>query len=171
MEDNQSKGTRQSKGLGWFRSLIGSLIVGFMVICAQAFLQPWVAEGVKMKESILEQRYKACDSAINILQRRLASANMTGNEVPEWFEPSEKEPTTQVEVNIAYNQLLIYGKSDKIAEQFYLAAIGEGAIKPSDIFKFISATRKELGIDKKGLTNPIHYIFIKPPQSKDEQRQ
>ena len=154
----------QNKYSCCFRLLIGPLFIALVLALAQVIIQPWVAEGVKRKESILEQRYKACESAVNILQRRLASVKITGTSVPEWYtEPAEKIQPTQVELNVVYNLLLIYGKSNTIAEQFYRAAIGEDTIKPSDIPKFISAIRKELEIDKKGLTNPIyHYIFIKP---------
>ena len=121
----------------------------------------------------MEQQYKVCDSAVDVLQRRLGSVEMSGKGIPEWHVPSEKNPPTQVEVNVAHNRLLIYCKSDSIAEQFYNAAIGEkGSVKPSDIPVFISAVRKELKIDEKGLTNPsYHYIFIKSQQSKDEQKQ
>ena len=152
--------------MNWFGHLVGPLLVGAVVIFGQAYLQPWVAEGVKTKESILEQRYKAYEGAVNVLQRRLASVKMKGDAVPDWYtEPSEKNPPTQLEINVAYNLLLIYGKSDTIAELFKRAAIGtDDKITPSDIPAFISAIRRDLEIDKKGLTYPkYHYIFIKPP--------
>ncbi len=152
--------------IGLFGYLVGPLIVGFLMLLGQAALQPWVAEGVRRKESILEQRYKACESAVNILQRRLASIKITGKLVPEWYTvPSEKNSPSQVEVNTMYNLLLIYCESSATAEEFYRAAVGEGGrIIPTDIPKFISAVRKELGVDKKGLANSsYHYIFIRPP--------
>lgn len=87
---------------------------------------------------------------------------MTGKEIPEWYIPPEKTPPTQVETNVAYTLLAIYGKSDAIAEQFYKAAVGEKKIDPTDIVKFISVVRKELGVDEKGFTgDKFHYIFIK----------
>ena len=65
-------------------------------------------------------------------------------------------------MNTAYTLLAIYGKSDELAEQFY-AVSGATQTKPSDIFKFISAVRKELGVDKKGYTgNKMHYILNRP---------
>ena len=150
------------KEQAWLRYLLGPVIVGLMVIAFQIFANPIIARRVKIQESILEQRYKACENAVNILQRRLASVKMTGESVPEWYEPPEKTPPTQLEMNVAYTLLAIYGKSPTIAEEFF-AATGPGKTDPADIVKFLSAVRKELGVDKKGFTgDKFHYRLLRP---------
>jgi hypothetical protein len=159
---NNAQKANQQKEAGWLTYLFGPLIVGCVVLLGQSVIAPRVARGVKREESILEQRYKACDSAVNILQRILASSKMRGEPIPEWYVPPEKNPPTQVERNTAYILLAIYGKSDELAEQFY-AVSGAKQMKPSDIFHFVSAVRKELGVDKKGYTgNKMHYILNHP---------
>jgi hypothetical protein len=177
--DKMKEQANQLKDSGFVRYLLSPVIVGFVVLLGQSYIAPKVAREVKREESILEQRYKACENAVNILQRRLASVTMTGKDIPEWYIPPEKTPPTQVETNVVYNLLVIYGKSDEIAEQFYKAAIGEKKIDPQDIVKFISAVRKELGVDEKGFTGQFKYIFIrqggedgqKDGEPKDEQKQ
>lgn len=166
----QSDNTQEtkSKDSSWIWSLVSAIIVGFLTLLGQIIISPIVARSVKTEESILEQRYKAYDNAVNILQRRLASVPMTGKSVPEWYIPPEATPPTQVETNVAYTQLAIYGKSNTIAEQFYLAAVGDNKIEPADIFKFVSAARKELEVDEKGFTGIFHYIFIRPDRDNEQ---
>lgn len=152
----------QLKDSGLVRYLLSPVIVGFLVLLGQSYIAPKVARGVKTEESILEQRYKVCESAVNILQRRLASVKITGKPIPEWYIPPEKTPPTQVEMNTAYTLLVIYGKGNEIAEQFF-AATGPGKTDPADIVKFVSAVRKELGVDKRGFTgDEFHYRLIRP---------
>lgn len=158
--DNVQK-ANQLKDSGWVKYLLSPAIVGLVVLLGQSYIAPKVARDVKIEESILEQRYKACENAVNILQRRLAFVKMKGKEVPEWYIPPEKAQPTQVETNVAYTLLAIYGKSNEIAEQFYKAAIGKKKIDPNDIVKFISAVRKELVVDEKGFTGEFKYIFIR----------
>lgn len=161
----------------WIRYLLGPVIVGFIVVMAQAYIAPKVAREVKREESILEQRYKACESAVNILQRRLASAEITGMSVPDGYTPPEKNPPTQVEVNVTYTLLTIYCKSRTIADEFF-AATGPKKINPADIVKFVSAVRKEL-IVKGSTVDKIQYRILSPvgengqkdEEAKDEQNQ
>lgn len=154
-----NKNTKHSSDVA--RSLVGPLIVGVIVLVGQIFVNPMVARGVKREESILEQRYKACENAVNILHRCLAFVEWTGKDVPEWYRPPEKTRPTQVETNTVYTLLAIYGKNDAIADQFYKAAIGDKKIDPEDILGFVSAVRKELGVDEKGFTGKFKYIFVR----------
>lgn len=164
----------QSNDSGWFKSSLLSpaivgLIVGIIVLLGQGYLAPYVARGVKREESILEQKYKAYENAISIMHRYLASVDFKGETIPEWYMPPEKTRPTQVETNVAYALLAIYSKSNIIAEQFY-NTFGSQTIKgePStvnsgNILKFVSAARKELGVDKKGFTGgKYHYIMPRP---------
>jgi len=176
---SSSKKTKSSKFPEWVKNLSGAVIVGLVVLAGQIFINPIVAKRVKTQESITEKRYEACESAVNILQRRLASAKFTGKSVPEWYIPPEKNPPTQLEMNVAYTLLAIYGKSQTIAEEFF-AATGPGKTDPVDIIKFVSAVRKELGVDKKGFTgNEFHYRLLRPvgengqkdKEAKDEEKQ
>ena len=177
-EANNVQKANQLKDSGWLRYLLGPVIVGFVVLLGQAYIAPKVARKVKREESILEQRYKACESAVNILQRYLASVQITGKPIPLWYVPPEKSPT-QLEMNVAYTLLTIYGKSQTIAEEFF-AATGPGKTDPADIVKFVSAVRRELGVDKKGFTgDEFHYRLLRPvgkngqkdKEPKDEQKQ
>ncbi len=171
--------TNQLKDSGWLTYLLGPVIVGIIVLLGQAVVAPIVAKHVKTEESILEQRYKVCESAVNLLQRRLASVPITGTLVPEWYEPPEKNPPTQLEMNTTYTLLTIYCKSQTIAEEFFVAS-GPGKTSPLDIVKFVSAVRKELGVDKKGFTGgKFSFRFLRPvgengqkdKEAKDEQKQ
>ncbi len=159
------------KDSSWLKYLFSPVIVGLVVLLGQSYISPKVAREVKKEESILEQRYKACESAVNILQRRLASVEITGTSVPEWYEPPEKNPPTQLEINTVYTLLKIYGQSQTIAEEFF-AATGPGKTDPEDIVKFVSAVRKEFGVDKKGFTgDKFQYRMLRPVgenEKKDE---
>ena len=147
---------------GWAKVLFGPLIVGVVVLIGQILVNPEVAKRVRIQESITQKRYEVCENAVNLLQRRLASVQMTGRPIPEWYVPPEKNPPTQVEMNVTYTLLTIYGKSDELAKQFY-AATGPGKTKPSDIVKFVSAVRKELGVDEDGFTgDEFHYRILRP---------
>jgi hypothetical protein len=158
---NNVQEANQSKISVLAQYFLSPLIVGVVILLGQSFIAPWTAKQVKIEESILEQRTKAYNSAVNIMHRLLASTKMTGKGVPEGYIPPEKIPPTQVETNVAYNLLAIYGKNDAIAKQFYMAAVGEKNIDQKDIVKFISAVRKELEVDEKGFTgNEFKYIFI-----------
>ena len=154
------------KDSGWGKNLLGSIVVGLIVITFQIFAQPIIARKVKIEESIAQRRYEACENALNLLQRRLAFVNITGSPVPEWYTPPEKTGPTQVEMNTAYSLLLIYGKTSEIAEQFY-AVSGATKTNPSDIVKFIDAVRREIGVDKKSSIDTIHYIMNRPTEKNE----
>jgi len=159
------------KDSGWLGYLLGPVIVGFIVVLAQAYIAPKVAREVRREESILEQRYKACESAVDILQRYLATVTIRGRKIPEWYVPSKKiKPPTQVEVNVAYTLLKIYDKDGTVSDQFRKSiavaetksATGKKGIDPADIVNFVSAVRKELGVDEKGFTgDDFGYIFLR----------
>jgi len=164
----------QSNNSGWLKYLVGPVIVGFLMLLGQ----PYVAKKMKIEEIILEQRLKAYENAINIMQRQLAYTKIKGKGIPEWYIPPEKTQPTQIEKNSAYALLAIYGKSDEIAEHFY-AVSGAKEAKSTDVFKFVSAVRKELGVDEKGYTgDKMHYILNYPvdangqkdKEPKDEQK-
>jgi len=157
------------KDSSWLRYLLSPVIVGFVVLLGQSYIAPKVAREVKREESILEQRYKVCESAVNILQRRLVSVEITGTLAPEWYKPPEKNPPTQLEINTIYTLLKIYGQSHTIAEEFF-AATGPGKTDLEDIAKFVSAVRKDLGVDKKGfIDNKFRYRML-PPVGENEKK-
>lgn len=150
------------KDSGWLRALFGPVIVGLVILLGQSYVQPMVAGKVKKEESIMEQRHKACENAVDILQRHLASAKITGRPVPKWYKPPLKTPPTQLEINVTYTLLTIYSKSPTIAQEFFTAT-GPNKTNPADIVKFVSAVRKELGVDKKGFTgDEFHYRILRP---------
>ena len=134
----------------WFKSFFGAVIGGLLVIACNIVVNPIVAKRVMIQESITQKRYEACEKAIELMQRSLASAQITGGNVPEEYTPSENAPT-QLEFNSTYIQLVVYIKSLTLAEQFF-AATYPGNIKKEDIVKFVSSVRKELGVDDKDIT-------------------
>jgi len=144
--------------------LISAVIVGLIVLAGQIFIDPIVARRVRIQESITEKRYEACEKAIELLQRRLASATITGKPVPESYTPPEKIPPTQLEMNAAYIQLLIYNKSQTLADEFF-AATGPKKIELNNIVKFVSTVRKELGVDDKDISNLQYRILF--PEGED----
>ena len=174
---SSSKKTKSSKLPDWVKNLSGAVIVGLVVLAGQIFINPIVAKRVKTQESITEKRYEVCESAVNLLQRRLASAKITGKSVPDGYTPPEKYPPTQLEINVTYTLLTIYCKSRTIADEFF-AATGPKKINPADIIKFVSAVRKEL-VDKGSTVDKIQYRFLSPvgengqkdEEAKDEQTQ
>ena len=107
--------------------------------------------------------------AIELLQRHLASATITGKGVPERYAPQENPPG-QLEMNTTYIQLVIYNKSQTLAEQFF-AATKPGKTEQQDILTFVSTVRKELGVDDKDITT-LELLLIPPvgedgPQDKE----
>jgi hypothetical protein len=159
------------RSTGWLQYVVGPMIVGIIVLAGQGIIAPIVAKGVKTEESILDQRYKAYENAVNILQRHLAAVQMTGKKVPGWYVPAEKTKPSQVETNVAYTLLAIYDKDGTVSRQFCSAIVGnpnESAagtkkIDPQDIRRFVSAVRKELGVSRKGLpSEEFNYLFIRP---------
>jgi len=162
--------------LGWLKSLLSAVLGGFLVLAGQIFVNPIAAKRVRIQESITEKRYEACERAIELLQRRLASATITGKLVPESYTPPEKIPPTQLEMNAAYIQLLIYNKSQTLADEFF-AATGPEKIEPSNIVKFVSTVRKELGVDDKDISKFQYRILfsegedgLQDKEVKDEQK-
>ena len=145
---------------GWIKNLIGPLVVGLVVLVGQILVNPIIAKRVRIQESITQKRYEACEKAVELLQRRLASASMTGDAVPEWYAPSEKNPPTQLEMNAAYIQLVIYNRSQTLAEEFF-AATRPRNIELKDVIKFVSTVRKELGVDDKDITK-LQYRLLRP---------
>jgi len=150
-----------------FWNLIGPIVTGLIIATAitivQIYVNPKIAKGVKIQESIVQKRYESFDKAIELLLRSLASAEITGENVPEGYKPQEKAPS-QLEIQTAYLQLVIYNKSQTIAKQF-LTATGPNRIETSDVVKFVSTVRKELGIDDKDITNLT--IRLIPPVGED----
>ena len=160
----------------WLKNLIGPFIVGLMAVTGQLFVNPMAAERVMIKESITQKRYEACEKAVELLQRRLATASMTGAAVPEWYAPSEKNPPSQLEMNSAYVQLVIYNKNQTLAEEFF-AATRPRNIELKDVVKFVSTVRKELGVDDEDITNLQYRLLpsagedaIQDKEAKDEQK-
>jgi hypothetical protein len=148
----------------WLKNLIGPFIVGLMAVTGQLFVNPMAAERVMIKESITQKRYEACEEAIELLQRSIACAKITGKSVPGSYTPPEKTPPTQLEMNAAYIQLLIYNESQTLADEF-LAATGPNKFRPNDIVKFVSTVRRELGVDDKDIANfKIRLLF---PEGED----
>jgi len=131
------------------RSLTGSLIVAVAVVLAQSFLQPWVAEGVKRKESILEQRYKACNDAFDVLQRKLERASITKGGVIYTPEPTTEE-LTAIEVNTIYCRLALFSSDSSVPTEFVRLMNAEN-LKRSDIGKFVLKVRKEMKIKGEGV--------------------
>jgi hypothetical protein len=176
-QDGDVRQNTSSEEAGWIQHVLGPVIVGLIVLAGQGIIAPIVAKSVKTEESILDQRFKAYENAVNVLQRHLAAVSMTGKQIPAWYAPPEKTKPTQVETNVAYNLLIIYGKDGTVSDQFRKAIIGptsgsvtrERKIDPQDIVKLVSALRKELGVNRKGFTgDDFSYIFVQPSDANSQ---
>ena len=155
---NNENSTKSSTLLDWAKNHSGALIVGIIIILFQIFANPIIAKRVKTQESILEQRYAACDKAINILQKRLASVTLTGKTIPGDYEPPEKSPT-QLEINMVYTLLSLYCTDGSVADKFRQIVKCEG-LKQTQVGEFVSRLRKEMQIKGKGLDpNDFRYIY------------
>jgi hypothetical protein len=161
------KNTEPSKDSNWLKNLLGAVIVGLIVLIGQIFVNPIIARGVKIQESILEQRYAACDKAINILQRRFASAALTGPNAPANYKPSESSPT-QLEINVVYTLLSLYCTNSSVASKFTEVVKCENlAIK--NIGEFVVLLRKEMGVEGGKLASEkFSYIYYPSRTNKKE---
>ena len=153
-----SKGSGNvSQTSGWLRYLIAPGIVGILVLVGQLFINPMIARRVKIQESIAEKRYEVCDKAVNILQRRLASVQLKGPNVPSHYKPAEKSPG-QLEINETYTLLSLYCTDASIADKFREVVKTEG-ISQQDIGNFILALRSEMGVKGQAL-DPKDFRYL-----------
>ena len=130
--------------------LVGPLIVGVIVLVGQAFLQPWVAEGVKRKESILEQRYKACNDAFDLLLRKLERSSISKRGEVIYVSDPTTEKLTAIEFNTIYCRLALFGSNSLVPKEF-ARLIRAKSLKISDIGEFVLKVRKEMDIKGEGI--------------------
>lgn len=142
-----------------FTGFIGPIVVGIVVLVGQAIVQPIIAKGVKKEESILEQRYMACNDAFNTLLRKLERASIVKGEVK--YEPiPTKEEITAIEVNSIYCRLVLFGSSSSVPKIF-AQLIDAESMKIKDIAEFVLKLRKEMGIKGEGIA-PTDFEFAYP---------
>jgi len=167
--ENKTKSSNFQKRV---RDFFVAAVGGLVVLGGQVFFNPIIAKRVKTQESITEKRYEACEKAINVLQKSLASAPWITGNVPEGYTPPEKAPT-QLELNVAYSLLAMYGKSGSVAEEFLYAfgfeknEVGQWVKKPiaeinspAAVGKFILKLREEMDIKGTGVDpNTFGYLF------------
>lgn len=146
---SENKST-SSKTPDWMKTFISGVIGGVVVVFVQSVTTPTTAQKVMIKESAIQKRFEACEKAVDLVQRSLASFEIKGNLVPKNYMPTEKQPTG-FEINSAYVKLVIYCQSHTIGEEF-LTATGPKEITLKDVAKFISTVRKELEVDDKDFT-------------------
>ena len=161
MKANKSKNTRQPRESGRFNHWFGPVIVGLIMLMGQSIVSPIVAKEVKRKESILEQKYAACNDAFGILVRKLEriSVTPTGGET---YKPAPtKENITAVEFNLVYCRLALFCSNSSVpnglvelwnAKPFEIEGIGE----------FVQKVREEMGIKGEGvLPNDFNFAYHK----------
>lgn len=139
-----------------FTGLIGPIVVGVVVLVGQAIIQPIIAKEVKKEETILEQRYMACNDAFNTLLRRLERASIVKGEVK--YEPvPTQEKLTAIEINSLYCRLALFGSSSSVPKSFAQLMDAE-SMKIRDIGEFVLKLRKEMGIKGEGVA-PTDFDF------------
>jgi len=145
---------KMSEGL--FTGLIGPIVVGIVVLVGQAIVQPIIAKGVKKEETILEQRYMACNDAFNALLRKVERATVVKGEVKYKPTPTE-EKLTAIEFNSIYCRLALFGSSSSVPKKFAELMNAE-SLKIKDIGEFVLNLRKEMGIKGEGVM-PANFDF------------
>ena len=129
---------------GLLTGLFGPIVVGLVVLFGQAFLQPIIAKGVKKEETILEQRYIACNDAFNALLRKVERATVTKKDITYKAMPTEND-LTAIEINSIYCRLALFGSSSSVPKKF-AELLNAKSMKIRDIGEFVLNLRKEMGI-------------------------
>ena len=142
-----------------FMGVIGPILVGVVVVIGQAFAQPISAMKVKKEETILEQRYMACNDAFNTLLRKLERASIVKGEVK--YEPiPTTEKLTALEVNTMYCRLALFSSSSLVPKEFAELMNAEH-MKIPDIGRFVQRLRGEMQIRGQGVL-PEKFNFAYP---------
>jgi hypothetical protein len=161
VEDNTHY--NKTKSQNWLQSfvqyLIGPLVVGIVVLLGQTFLQPIIAKKVKKEETILEQRYTACNDAFDTLIRKIEHASITKGEVKYNPVPTSKE-LTATEINSIYCRLALFSSSSSVPQSFG-ELIGAKIITIKDIGKFVLLLRNEMEISGESV-EPTNFKFAYP---------
>ena len=145
------------KTSGWLQSLLGPAIVGLIVLSGQGLIAPMVARGVKIEESVLEQRYMACDDAFNALLRNLEHASIVKEGEIKYEPIPTKEKLTAIEINSIYCRLALFGSSSSVPKSFAQLILAENTtIK--EIGEFVLKLRKEMGIKGEGVAATDFYF-------------
>lgn len=141
-----------------FTGLIGPIFVGLIVLVGQAIVQPIIAKGVKKEETILEQRYMACNDAFKTLLRKIERASIVKGEVKYEPTPTTKE-LTAIEINSIYCRLALFSSSSSIPKKF-AQLLGAKNMKIKDIAEFVLKLRKEMDIKGEGIMpNDFNFAY------------
>lgn len=141
--------------------LVGPLVVGVVVLLGQAFLQPKIAKEVKREETILEQRYAACNDAFNALLRRVERASVVKGEVRYKPVPTQ-EKLTAIDINAISCRLALFGSNGSVAKTF-ADLMDAKSLKIRDIAEFVLTLREEMGIKGEGI-KPTEFRFAYPTE-------
>jgi len=143
----------------WVVNLFGPVVVGLVVLVGQALIAPMVAERVRTAESLLDRRYTAYNDAVNLLQRRLASVPVSIGNIPQGqkYVPADGSPT-QLEANVVYTLLSIYGTSASVANKFKEVFLCQ-KITATDVGEFVSQLRNEMKVKGPKL-DPKEFSYI-----------
>ena len=153
---NDLKNMMVKDNTSWINNLLAPVIVGLVVLGGQSLIAPNVAERVRTAESLLERRYEACASAVDVLQRRLVSVPANIKNTP-GYQPSEESPT-QLEANVVYTLLSIYGTSASVANKFKEVFLCR-TITAKDVGEFVSQIRSEMKVKGPKL-DPKNFSYI-----------
>lgn len=129
---------------GVLRYLVGPALVGMVLLIGQAVFQPKIAAEVKRAETILEQRYAACNDAFNALLRRVERASVHKGEVRYRPAPTQ-DPLTAIEINSIVCRLSLFCSDESVPRQFSELMTAE-SMGPSDIGEFVLNLREEMNI-------------------------
>ena len=150
--------SKPSKTSAWLQSLLGPAVVGLIVLCGQGFIAPKIARDVKIEESVLEQRYMACEDAFTTLFRKLERSPIVKGEVKYKPKPT-KEKVTAIEFNTTHFRLALFCSSSAVPEKF-AQLMGAKSVKISDIGEFVYMLRKEMGIEGEGVApEDFHFAY------------
>ena len=171
-----------SKELLW-KTIIEGLILALVVWGTQFYFQkqyaPEIAAATLRKENFLNSKRDAYLEAINAVNKYLANSritdidNLTGKQIDSVFvRYKDKIPldTFELDINNAYNKLMIYAPDTSILGNYLRIFVSDGKHPHVPVIwlqKFIIAVRKDLGNDA-NLPDEYTLVYIAMPKKRTD---
>ncbi|MCD8413689.1 hypothetical protein [Tenacibaculum finnmarkense] len=152
----------------WVRIIIDVVLIGFVSVGFGSWLnykygkklkelEPQTAEQILRKENYLNSKRDVFFEVIELINRRFASSEWNGPQVPNNRTIENTRPT-EVEINSCYSKLNLYVDDKLILEKYPYLFSGDS--NPVEIGDFMSLLRTDLGYGKSMIDSENYpYIF------------
>src|SRR5690349_9886945 len=125
---------------------VSPIVVGFVVLLGQLFVQPYIAERSLARQELWRSKFNAYVEAIEVVNQKFLSLDWKAPGVTSTY--TRGEPPTDEKVNNAYAKLALLAGDPKVPHA-YLACFGvypaETPVKTDNRTDFIALCRKDLG--------------------------